>query len=118
MQLDLDSWQRLISRRAWFDDEKEAAKTEANNDEIMPAGWLDDLTKDQKIRIELLLEELITAGASRQSIKSMMKRVYDKEIRFAANPPRVLKKVSHTRKTSDTSSQLREIRETKKEALL
>jgi len=118
VQLYLDSWRPLIKRRVRSDDEKEAAKTEANNDEIMPAGWLDGLTKDQEIRIELLLEELLAAGARRQFIRSVMKRVYNKEIRFAANPPCVLKKVSHTRKTSDTSSQLREIRETKREALL
>jgi hypothetical protein len=109
----------LIKRRVRSDEQKEeATKTEGNDDEIMPAGWLNGLTKDQKIRIELLLEELIVAGVRRQSIRSMMKRVYDKEIRFAAHPPRVLKKVNHTRKTTDTSIQGRETRKTRREALL
>jgi hypothetical protein len=60
-------------------------KTESNDDEIMPAGWLDGLTKDQKKRIELLLEEIIAAGypESRQAIRDIMKRALDKEIRFA-----------------------------------
>jgi hypothetical protein len=71
---------------------EEATKTEVNDDGIMPAQWLDGLTKDQKIRIELLLEELIAAGARRQSISSTMKRALDKEIRFAAHRHGVLKK--------------------------
>jgi len=96
---------------------EEATKTEANDDVIMPARWLDGLTKDQKIRIELLLEELIAAGTRRQSIRNIMKRVYDKEIRFAARPPRILKKVNHTRKTTETSIQLGETRKTKRETL-
>jgi S-adenosylmethionine:tRNA-ribosyltransferase-isomerase (queuine synthetase) len=99
------------------DDEKEATKTEANDDEIMPARWLDDLTKDQRIRIELLLEEMIAAGDRLQSIRNTMKRALDKEIRFAAHPPRVLKKMNHRRKTSDTSSQLGETRKTEREVL-
>jgi hypothetical protein len=97
---------------------EEATKTEANDDEIMPAQWLSGLTKDQNIRIELLLEELIAAEARRQSIRNIMKRVYDKEIRFATRPPRVLKRVNHTRKTSDTSIQLGETRKTKRQVLL
>jgi len=97
---------------------KEATKTEANDDEIMLARWLDDLTKDQRIRIELLLEELIAVGTHRQSIRNIIKRAYDKEIRFAAHPPRVLKKVNRTRKTADTSSQLGEARKTEREVLL
>jgi hypothetical protein len=60
-------------------------KTESNDDEIMPAWWLDGLTKDQKKRIELLLEEIMAAGypESRQSIRDIMKRALDKEIMFA-----------------------------------
>ena len=84
----------------------------------MPAQWLDGLTKDQKIRIELLLEELIVAGARRQAIRNIVKRALYKEIRFAAHPPRVLKNLNHARETKDASSQRGETRKTEREVLL
>jgi len=97
---------------------EEATKLEANADQIMTAPWLDSLTKDQKIRIELLLEELMALGIRRQSISSIMKRVFEKEIRFAPHYSAILKKVNRTRQTSDTSSQLGEIRKTRREVPL
>jgi predicted hydrocarbon binding protein len=65
----------------------EVTEMEANDDEILPSHWLDELTNDQKIRIELLLEEMITAGTSRQATRNMIKRARDKEIRFASQLP-------------------------------
>jgi hypothetical protein len=82
---------------------------EASNDEILPALWLDGLTNDQKIRIELLLEEMIATGTGRQTMRNIVKRARDKEIRFAAHPPCLPEEVSSLLKSAQFDSDRGEI---------
>ena len=62
---------------------KEMIGLEIKNREILSSRWLKNLTDEQKMRIALLLEEMIEAGASREGIMYAIKHARDKEIIFA-----------------------------------
>jgi hypothetical protein len=58
-------------------------RLEVTNNETLPSRWLDDLTDEQRSRLELLLEEMTTAGAGRDGIRNAIRHARDKEIIFA-----------------------------------
>lgn len=66
---------------------KEMTGLETKNREILPSRWLDNLTDEQKMRIALLLEEMIEAGAGREGIRYAIKHARDKESIFAVHIP-------------------------------
>jgi hypothetical protein len=66
---------------------KEMIRLEARDNEILPSRRLDDLTDEQRSRIELLLEEMIMAGAGREGIRNAIKHARDKEIIFGVHSP-------------------------------
>jgi hypothetical protein len=62
-------------------------RLEIRDNEILPSSWQDDLTDEQRSRIELLLEELIMAGAGSNGIRNAIRHAHDKEIIFAVHVP-------------------------------
>ena len=48
---------------------------------------LDVLSDEQRMRIELLYEEMTESGASQDGIMHAIKRAYEKEIMFAVHVP-------------------------------
>jgi hypothetical protein len=60
---------------------------EVRDNEILPSRWLDVLTDEQRSRIQLLLEEMIIAGAGRNGIRNAIKYALAKEITFALHAP-------------------------------
>jgi hypothetical protein len=59
-------------------------RLEVTDNEVLPSRWLDDITDEQRSRLELLLEEMIVAGAGRDGIRNAIKHALDKEIILAA----------------------------------
>lgn len=60
---------------------------EAKNGEILPSRGLNNLTDEQRMRIGLLVQEMMEAGASHNGIRNAIKHAYDKEIIFAVHTP-------------------------------
>ena len=58
-------------------------KLEIGASKTVPPQWLDDLNEEQRMRIELLFEEITESGASQNGIIRAMKHAYDKEIILA-----------------------------------
>ena len=62
-------------------------RLEVTGNEVLPSRWLDDLTGEQRSRLELLLEEMTMAGAGRDGIRNAIKHALDKETIFAVPAP-------------------------------
>ena len=66
---------------------KEMIGLEIRNREILPSRWLDNFTDEQKMRMALLLEEMVEAEAGCEGIRYAIKHERDKEIIFAVLTP-------------------------------
>ena len=66
---------------------KEMIRLEVKNAKVSRLQWLDDLNDEQRMRIELLYEEMAESGASQEGIRHAIKHAHDKEIIFAVHIP-------------------------------